>query len=166
MWLKFYNDFCNLPVKASTSLLTHEEADKLNQCGAHTAIILLLLSWKVSQKIKTWIWVIYPFISSSTTHNYQRFLFFCEVFDHCVDCGNDCFPVGIRLRQISYKCYLADMSFSEHLFLWLTPIRRVLSLFNAQILDFQTCTGFWILSLLVGDVHSCRLKREPKQFEV
>jgi len=84
-----FNDFCNFLLKASTFLLTCKEADKLNQCGAHIAIIFILLLLNAQ--------------SENKVLNLSYFSLYFE-FDHIQppDCGSDCFPMGIRLSETSY----------------------------------------------------------------
>ena len=49
--------------------------------------------------MKTQIWDISANVSGSTTHNYC--LICSEMFDLCVACGDDCFQIGVRLRETS-----------------------------------------------------------------
>jgi hypothetical protein len=88
MWLKIFNVFCNFLLKASNSLLTDEEADKSNWCGAHIAVTLILLLLNAK--------------SENKDLNLSHFYLYFE-FDHIQlpDCGNHCFRMGNRCRETS-----------------------------------------------------------------
>ena len=53
----------------------------------------------MSQRMKTQIWDISASVSGSTTHDYR--LIFSELFDVSIACGDDCFQIGVRLRETS-----------------------------------------------------------------